>query len=98
MLLEIPPETQVKPVRVVIADDHEIFVEGFCSAMRKHKQVFVAGEAYNGQQLVDLVEDVLLDVVFTDIQMPIKNGIDATREIFQRFPYISVIGISSFFR
>lgn len=96
MLLENPAETQVKPVRVVIADDHQIFVEGFCSAMRKHRQVFVAGEACNGQELVDLVEDVLPDVVFTDIQMPVKDGIAATREIFQRFPYISVIGFSSF--
>lgn len=96
MLLETPVETQVKPVRVVIADDHQIFVEGFCSAMRKHKQVFVAGEAYNGQQLIDLVDELRPDVVFTDIQMPVMDGIAATKEITERFPYINVIGFSSF--
>src|SRR5947208_1133734 len=96
MLLETAVETHIKPVRVVIADDHQIFVEGFCSAMRKHKQVFIAGQAYNGQELVDLVDEVRPDVVFTDIQMPVKDGIVATREILQRFPYVNVIGFSGF--
>jgi len=96
MLLETPTVTQTKPVSVVIADDHEFLVDGFCFAMRKHPQVFMAGQATNGEELVKLVEDVRPDVVFTDIQMPVKDGITATREIMQRYPYTNVIAFTSF--
>lgn len=96
MLLETPTLAPTKPVRVVIADDHPIFIDGFYSAMRKHPQVSVAGQAANGEELVQLVEELVPDVVFTDIQMPVKNGIAATREIMQRFPYVSVIAITNY--
>lgn len=96
MLLETPTKTQTRPARVVIADDHPFLIEGFCLAMRKHSQVLMAGQASNGQELVKLVEEVQPDVAFTDIQMPVMDGIAATREITERFPYVSVIAFSSF--
>lgn len=96
MLLETPAKTQTKPVRVVIADDHQFLVDGFCFAMRKHPQVLMAGQAGNGAELVQLVEEVRPDVAFTDIQMPLMDGITATREITERFPYVSVIAFSGF--
>lgn len=96
MLLETPAKTQTKPVRVVIADDHQFLVDGFCFAMGKHPQVLMAGQAGNGVELVQLVEEVRPDVAFTDIQMPLKDGITATREITERFPYVNVIAFSGF--
>lgn len=96
MLLQTPTATATKPVRIVIADDHPVLVEGFCFAMRKHPQVLVAGHASNGEELVNLVEEVRPDVVFTDIQMPVKDGIAATKEILDRFPYISIIAFTNY--
>ena len=96
MLLENPTVTSTKPVRIVIADDHPFLVKGFCSAMRRHPQVLVAGQASNGEELVNLVEEVRPDVVFTDIQMPVKDGIAATKEILDRFPYVSIIAFTNY--
>jgi two-component system response regulator NreC len=96
MLLQTPTTTNTKPIRIVIADDHELLVDGFCLAMKKHPQVFVAGQASNGVELIKVVEEVRPDVVITDVQMPVKDGIAATREITKRFPYVSVIAFSSF--
>jgi DNA-binding NarL/FixJ family response regulator len=96
MLSSAQTVTPTKPVRVVIADDHPFFIEGFCDAMRKHPQVMIAGRAHNGQELVALVEELCPDVVFTDIQMPVKDGIAATKEIREKFPYVNVIGFSGF--
>ena len=81
MLCETSTTTLTKPIRIVIADDHPFFVDGFYVAMRKHPQVSVAGHAYNGVELLKLVEELLPDVVFTDIQMPVMDGIAATKEI-----------------
>ena len=96
MLLETSTTTQTKPVRIVIADDHQLLIDGFCLAMRKHPQVMVAGSASNGEELVKLVEELLPDVVITDIKMPVKDGITATREIRERFPYIPIIAFSDY--
>ncbi|MBO9684352.1 MAG: response regulator transcription factor, partial [Flavisolibacter sp.] len=95
----LPPTltaTPTKPVRVVIADDHQLLVDGFYCAMKKHPQILMAGYANDGGALVNLTDEIRPDVVFTDIQMPVMDGIAATREIVQRFPYIKVIGFSGF--
>jgi two-component system, NarL family, response regulator NreC len=96
MLSSSQTVTTTKPVRIVIADDHPFFVEGFCDALRKHPHVLVAGSAANGEELVKLVEELHPDIVFTDIQMPVKDGIAATKEIRQNFPYINIIAFSGF--
>jgi DNA-binding NarL/FixJ family response regulator len=96
MLSSTQTITPTKPVRVVIADDHPFFIDGFCAAMRKQPQILVAGSAQNGQELVRLVEEIRPDIVFTDIQMPVMDGIAATKEIRQKFPYINIIAFSGF--
>jgi DNA-binding NarL/FixJ family response regulator len=96
MLLETATVIPTKPARIVIADDHPFFVDGFYAAMRKHPQVLLAGSAVNGRELVNLVQEVRPEVVFTDIQMPVMDGIAATRQIRESFPYINIIGFSSF--
>ena len=96
MLPQTLTEIPTKPVRVVIADDHQLLIDGFYSAMRKHPQVLMAGYANDGEALVNLIVEVRPDVILTDIKMPVKDGITATREILQRFPYIHVIAFSGF--
>ena len=96
MPANISATTDHMPIQIIIADDHPAIIDGFCFALRKHKNLRVTGKAYNGEQLVQLVAELQPDIVFTDIQMPLKDGIAATKEITQSFPHIKVIAFSGF--
>ena len=81
---------------VVIADDHEIFLEGIKLLLRKLPEVTLVGQALNGKELVELVGKKKPDVVLTDIKMPVMDGVQACKLIRQNFPDISVIAITMF--
>lgn len=83
-------------IKVVIADDHEIFRDGFRAMLRKQQDIELVGEAVNGQELVELVNETKPDVVLTDIKMPLLSGIDATRAILKQLPSTKIIALSMF--
>lgn len=82
-------------VRVIIADDHPIVLEGLQNVIVR-LGFEVPGVATNGRMLVDLVKKHRPDVVFTDIAMPEMDGIEATRIITNLYDDVSVIGYSMF--
>jgi DNA-binding NarL/FixJ family response regulator len=86
------------PIRLVIADDHEFFREGFSSLLYKHakQKIQIIGEARNGLELIDLVHHQKPDVVVTDIKMPEMDGIEAARKITRSYPNLGVIALSTF--
>jgi len=88
-----PPYT---PIRVVIADDHEIFREGLEVLLKKQNDIELVGEASNGKQLVEVAERVIPDVIITDIKMPVLDGIKATYALTQKFPQMGIIALSMF--
>ena len=83
-------------IQLVIADDHEIFRQGFLSMIKKEKQLFIIGQAKDGEELVELVVKNKPDVAFVDISMPKMDGIEATRIITERSPLTHVIALSMF--
>lgn len=83
-------------IRIVLADDHEIFRDGFNVMLKKQKEIELTGEAENGLDLIELVGKVQPDVILTDIKMPRMDGIEATRILSQKFPHINIIALSMF--
>lgn len=83
-------------INVIIADDHEIFRDGFRLTLSRSDDIHLVGEAANGRDLIELVEALKPDVVITDIKMPLIDGIAATRTISARHPEIGIIGLSMF--
>lgn len=81
-------------IRIIIADDHRVFIEGMKALLKEIPDLDVVGDAENGEQLVAVVEALQPDVVLTDIQMPVKDGVEATREIHKRFPDIKVVALT----
>jgi DNA-binding NarL/FixJ family response regulator len=84
------------PIRIVLADDHEIFRDGFRVMLKKQTGVELIGEAADGQELLKVVQERQPDVVITVIKMPKLDGISATKELTKRFPHIGIIALSMF--
>ena len=83
-------------IRLVIADDHEIFRDGMALMLSRHQDVVLVGEAENGKELLKLVDEVQPDVVMTDIKMPLMDGIEATKILLQKNPDLKIIALSMF--
>lgn len=85
-----------RPIRIIIADDHELYRDGFRSMLTRLPELELLGEASDGEELLQLTAEVQPDVVVTDIKMPRMDGIEATRHIKKEFPSINVIALSMF--
>jgi two-component system, NarL family, response regulator NreC len=86
----------INPVKVIIADDHEIFRDGLKLVLQKQKDIIVAGEACDGRELIELVKQQLPDVVVTDVKMPNLDGVAAAKYLAQHYPSIGVIALTMF--
>jgi len=81
-------------IKVLLADDHQIIVDGLKSLLQNTADIQVAGEANNGREVLRLLGILKIDVILMDIDMPVMNGIDALKEIKRTLPGIKVIILS----
>ncbi len=79
------------PIRLVLADDHEVTREGFVSLLAGHPEFIVVGQAADGQQALELCEQLLPDIAILDIRMPLLNGLGAARLLQQKLPQVKVV-------
>jgi DNA-binding NarL/FixJ family response regulator len=85
-----------RPVKVAIAEDHEIFREGFRLLLAQLPQVEFVAEAENGVQFIEQIKQHPPDVAFLDIRMPVMDGIKTCAEIKKILPEVKVIALSMF--
>ena len=83
-------------IRIVIADDHQLFIDGIKSILNKEIGIEIVGEANNGLELVKCIEATKPDVVLTDIRMPIMDGVAVTRTLTQEHPKVAVLAVSMY--
>ncbi len=79
------------PIRVMIADDHRLFRVGLRQVCETLGGFQIVGEAEHGRQAVELAQHVHPDVILMDINMPILDGVEATRLITEVVPTARVI-------
>jgi two-component system, NarL family, response regulator LiaR len=77
--------------RVVLCDDHEIVREAIKARMADSNIVEIVGEAGNGRDVVDVVKELEPDVLIIDVELPKRDGIEATREVLKVRPRTKVI-------
>jgi len=83
-----------RPIEVLLADDHEIFRDGLNLMFKKNPDINLIGEAGNGEELMKLARKLNPDVIIMDIQMPVMNGIEATKLLTSEMPHIGIIALS----
>jgi DNA-binding NarL/FixJ family response regulator len=81
---------------IIIVDDHKIFRDGLILLLSNFDFVSVVGEAANGEEFLELIDNVKPDIVLMDINMPKMNGIEATKLALQKYPELKVIALTSF--
>ncbi|MCB2222310.1 MAG: response regulator transcription factor [Bacteroidetes bacterium] len=84
-------------INVLIADDHQILIDGIKTTLQDVKDIQIVAEAKDGYQVLKLLEEKPeIDVILMDINMPKLDGLDATKQVHQRFPEVKVIALSQF--
>jgi len=84
-------------IHIIIADDHEIVRDGIIAMLEEYDHIQVAGEAKSGQEVIGLCEadnDNKIDLIIMDLNMGEMGGIEATRKVKERFPYIKVLALT----
>jgi DNA-binding NarL/FixJ family response regulator len=83
-------------LRVLIADDHPIFRHGILALLAATPDLVAVGEACTGDEAMELAASLKPDLILMDVQMPVRNGIDATRQILAANPEIRVLMVTMF--
>jgi NarL family two-component system response regulator LiaR len=88
--------TQASRIRVVIADDHDLFRSGLAVFVRACPELDLVGEATNSSDVMALCQRYNPDIVIMDLLMPATSGVNTIRSIRQRFPSTRVIALTNF--
>ena len=80
--------------RILVAEDDEDFLDALEDVLDAHGDLEVVGRARNGREAVELAEELLPDLVVMDIEMPVLDGVEATRLLCERLPGLPILAIS----
>jgi DNA-binding NarL/FixJ family response regulator len=87
---------KTSPLKVLIVDDHQMFLDGLKTLLSKHNSIEVVGEALNGLQALEIIRSKPVDLVLSDINMPEMSGTELTKAIKEEKPEIKILILSMY--
>ncbi|WP_143960845.1 response regulator [Litoribacter populi] len=81
-------------IKVLVADDHQMFIDGIKSMLEASEKIEVVAEAMNGKQVLTLCENQEVDLVIMDISMPELDGLETSKQLLKIQPEIKILGLS----
>jgi len=85
-----------QPIQIMIVDDHQMFLDGLRTLLSKEKSLHILAEATSGKEALKILEEKAVDLVITDINMPVMSGTELTRQIKKNYPHIKVLVLTMY--
>jgi two-component system nitrate/nitrite response regulator NarL len=86
----------MKIIKIIIADDHNLFIDGLKLLLKDEQDMEVVDIANDGKELLAILQNSIADIILLDINMPQLNGLDALRHIKQSKPLAKIIMLSTY--
>jgi len=83
-------------IKILICDDQELVCEGLNAILGTSNLVEVVGMSFNGLEAIEFLEKYPVDVVLMDLKMPVLNGIQATKQIKEKFPNVRILVLTTY--
>jgi DNA-binding NarL/FixJ family response regulator len=83
-------------IRLLLVDDQDMFRQGLADLLSLEDDLEIVGQATQGQDAITLTEQFQPEVILMDVRMPICDGVVATGEIHQRYPWIKILVLTTF--
>ena len=81
-------------ISILIVDDHEVIHSGISDILKKEKRLEIVAHAYNGEEAIEKALQLKPNIIFMDISMPKKNGIEATSYLSEKIPETKIIALT----
>jgi DNA-binding NarL/FixJ family response regulator len=83
-------------IKLLLADDQPLFRQSLAALLDLEDDLTIVGQANNGQEAIDQASQLQPDIILMDLRMPICNGIEATKAIRDRYPWIRILVLTTF--
>ncbi len=81
-------------MKVLIVDDHPLFIAGIRALLEEETDITIVGEAHDGLEAIEKVQEKVPDIIIMDISMPQMDGIETTRKILDEHKNIKILAMS----
>jgi len=78
-------------IKIIIADDHLMFIDGIKAILANEQEVKIVDHALNGVEVLSLLERGEVDIVLMDVNMPVMDGIETTKQVRLKYPKVKII-------